>query len=156
MAIKDSGGTEGGGAQFIIGFLLSTLALYFFFDSVQVRGVGGGVFSHALGGGGRGMGMGQTTSMGILFVPFLIGVIGLFYDASKMWAWGLFWIGLAVLVIEMLSSLRFQFSMKSTALLMMFIMFGAGAGMMLRSYRPPANSKGNDPKTDQESADKSS
>lgn len=141
MAMKDSGGSEGGGMQFIIGFLLSALALYFFFDSVRVRGFGGGIISRSMAGGG-GMGMGQTTSMGILFVPFLIGVIGLFYDAKKAWAWVLFWLGLAVLVVEILSSLRFEFNMKTTALLTMFIMFGAGAGLMLRSYREPPGGGG--------------
>ena len=112
-------------------------ALWFFFDSVQVMGANYGVLSgwlHGRGGWG-----GDTTSMGILFVPFLIAVIALFYDSKQNWAWLLFWIGLAIVAIEILSRLRFNFQMKSSLLLLMIGLFGAGVGLMLRSYKslPP-------------------
>jgi len=135
MAHKGSGGTDGGIGEFIVGFLLAAAALYFFFDSVRVSRFGAGMISQGMGGRG-GMGMGQTTSMGILFVPFFIGVIGLFYDAKQRWAWVVMWMGVAMLVVEILSSLRFEMNMKMTMLLLMLVMFAAGTGLMLRSYRP--------------------
>ncbi|MFT7641389.1 MAG: hypothetical protein ACI9G1_003137, partial [Pirellulaceae bacterium] len=73
------GGTEGGMTLFVIGSLLSALGIYFFFRSVDVTTEHVGVISGAIGrgvggrgGGGGGGGM-HTTSMGVIFVPFIIG-----------------------------------------------------------------------------------
>ena len=101
------GGTRGGEGKFFLGLLLSAVALYFFFDSVRVETPGGGWVSGALRGGRGGhAGLWETTSMGIVFLPFVIGLIALFYDASKKWAWVLTWVGLAIIVIEFLSRIR--------------------------------------------------
>ena len=128
------GGSEGGGTLFVfgIGCLLSVAALYFFFDSVHVRTDGGGLIT---GRFGRGGGWGQPTSMGLIFVPFLISIIALFYDAKKRWAWLLFWVGLAVLVVAILSRIRLHLDVKPAQFLMLFVLFGAGVGMILRSFR---------------------
>ena len=73
---RGSGGTEGGIGMFFLGFALAGVALYFFFDSVRVDTRGYGWLSGAMGGGGRGgggmAGLRETTSMGILFLPFLL------------------------------------------------------------------------------------
>jgi hypothetical protein len=134
--MRGAGGTEGGIVLFFIGLGLATLGLYFFFDSVYVT-TAQGLFSRMLGGGRGhgGHGITQTTSMGILFVPFLIGVIALFYDASRKWAWWILYLGIAIIAIEVLSHLRFDFRSKLTHLLLMMILFGGGVGLMLRSYR---------------------
>jgi len=144
--MRGSGGTEGGVGLFLIGFLMSVVALWFFFDSVLVTSRDMGLFSGMMGGrgrgggghgggGGGGAGWRTTTSMGILFVPFLLGTIVLFYNSRIKWAWWLMWIGIAILVIEILSRIRFMLQMKTSHLLGMFLLFAAGAGMMLRSYR---------------------
>ena len=73
--------------------------------------------------------------MGIVFLPFFIGVVALFYDSKPRWGWVLTWIGLAIIVIEILSRIRFLISIKSSHLLIMFVTFAAGAGLMLQSYR---------------------
>jgi hypothetical protein len=133
------GGTEGGDAWFLgaAGFLLSAFGLYFFFDSVHVRGGAGGLVSGWIGrhAGGGDMGMMQTTSMGLIFVPFFIGVAWLFYDSTKTPGWILMWGGLGMILIEILSRIRFEFSMKTTHLLLIVVMVAAGVGMMGRSYR---------------------
>ena len=131
--MKGSGGTEGGLSLFFIGFGLSGVALYLFFDSVYATTMLG-VFSRMMGRGGHG-GMWATTSMGILFVPFLIAVIALFYDATMKWAWWLLYFAVAVIAIEILSSIRFELRMKTTHLLGLMVLFAAGVGMILRSYR---------------------
>ncbi len=135
--MKGSGGTEGGLGMFVVGFILAVLGLYFFFDSVRVRSDMGGLISGAFGG----RGLGQTTSMGILFVPFLISVIALFQDATRRWGWVLLYVGLAVLVIEVLSRIHFFIDGKLTHLLGMMLLFGAGVGLMLRSYREATASR---------------
>ncbi|MCA9146142.1 MAG: hypothetical protein H6823_18845 [Planctomycetaceae bacterium] len=136
--MKGSGGTEGGVGQFFIGLVLAGLAIYLFFDSVRVTtGVGlvsGGV--HALmGRRGGGGGFGETTSMGIIFVPFVIAVIALFYDAKKKWGWWLLYFSVAVIGVEILSRIRFFMNTKLTHLLGMMVLFAAGIGLILRSLR---------------------
>lgn len=131
--MRGSGGTEGGTMQFWVGFILTALALYLFFDSVRVATAPFGWISGMMGG--RGRGLGQTTSMGILFVPFILGTLALFYDARLKWAWALTGFGLLVLVIEILSRIRFLLDTKTTHLLGMFVLMTAGGALMLRSFR---------------------
>ncbi len=131
----NSGGTEGGFGKFALGFVLSAVSLYFFFDSVQVSTMGNGWVSGALGGRRGAGGFWETTSMGIVFLPFFIGIIALFYKSSMKWAWYVTWIGLAIIVIEIMSRIRFLMQVKTSHLLIMVVTFAAGAGLMLRSYR---------------------
>ena len=74
--------------------------------------------------------------MGILFVPFFIGVVALFYDARLKWAWGLTLLGIAILAIEIISRIRFYLDGKVTHFLMMMVLFAGGTGLMMRSYMP--------------------
>jgi len=131
------GGTEGGLGKFVLGLVLAAASLYFFFDSVRVDTTGSGWISGGLRGrgGGGGRGLWDTTSMGIVFLPFFIGIIALFYDSKKKWAWTVTWIGLAIIVIEILSRIRFMMNIKTSHLMIMFVTFAAGAGLMLQSYR---------------------
>jgi len=147
-AMRGSGGTEGGVGKFTIGLGLAVLAVYLFFDSVKVSTAGHGLVSGMLGHGQGGHW--ETTSMGIIFVPFFIGVVALFYDAKWRWAWGLTFLGIAVLAIEMLSRIRFLLFMKTTHLLGMIVLFSAGIGLMLRSYREKRSSKPDDAKSAKE------
>ncbi|MEZ6056756.1 MAG: hypothetical protein R3C01_08625 [Planctomycetaceae bacterium] len=133
--MRGSGGTEGGVGQFLAGMILSIIGVYLFFDSVIVQTDPTGLIT---GGARRMMGegrMGQTTSMGIVFVPFFIAVVYLFVDAKKRWAWYLLYVGLVVLAIEILSRVRFTMNTKLSLLLLIFVLIAAGAGLMIRSYR---------------------
>lgn len=127
------GGTHGGSGSFLMGggLILVALGMYLFLDSVRVQSGQYGWVSGAIGRGRQGM---ETTSMGIVFVPFLIGVAVLFYDSTKRWAWWLFGLGLGVIVVEILSRIRFVLEMKTTHLLMIMVMVAAGAGMALRAF----------------------
>ena len=131
--MKGSGGTDGGVLMFFCGLALSLGGLYLLFDSVYVS-TGAGIFSQLMGRN-SGHGMGSTTSMGVLFLPFVIAVVGLFYDVNSKWAWILLFVGVGILGIEFLSHIRFVMRMKLTHLLMMLFAFAAGLGLMLRSYR---------------------
>ncbi|MDP0491306.1 MAG: hypothetical protein Q7Q71_09685 [Verrucomicrobiota bacterium JB023] len=132
------GGTEGGDGLFMAGggLTLLGLGLYFFLDSVRVVSGAFGVFSGMVHRGG----LGQTTSMGLIFLPFIIGVIILFYDASKRWAWWLSGLGLVMIVIEILSRIRFVLNMKTTHLLLIFVLIAAGAGLIARAYKTTRSS----------------
>lgn len=132
--MKGSGGTEGGVGTFFLGLALALGAAYFFFDSVRVSTAGHGVLSgivYRSWSSGHPL---QTTSLGLIFVPFFLGVVALFYDAKKRWAWILMWSGLAIIAVEILSRLHFYMQMKTTHLLMILVMLAAGTACMIRSY----------------------
>ena len=144
---RGAGGTDGGIGLFILGFALALGALYFFFDSVRVAtegyGLMTGMMHNAFGGAGGGNmhSMWDTTSMGIIFVPFFIGVIILFYD-YRLWSGRILTgLGLAIIVIEILSRIRFYLNVKTTHLLLMVIMLAAGVAFILRSFRDTGKSR---------------
>lgn len=128
------GGTEGGETLFLTGggLALSGFGLYLLLNSVRVISGHAGALSGMMNRRG---GMGDTTSMGIIFVPFIIGAAVLFYDAKKKWAWWLAGGGLAIIIVEILSGIRFQMNMKTTSLLLIFVMIAAGAGLLAKAYR---------------------
>jgi uncharacterized protein len=133
---RGAGGTPGGTKMFFIGLVLAAVGLYLFFDSVLVTTRPQGFFSggfHRLMGGAPGMM--QTTSTGIIFAPFFIGIVILFYNSKLMIGWVLFYIGLAILAIEILSRIEFILQTKTSLLLLMLGMIAAGIGLMLRSFR---------------------
>jgi hypothetical protein len=134
--MKGSGGTQGGVGMFFIGLCLAIGATWLFFDSVRVGTAGYGWMSGAFHGwrGRGGGGMLETTSMGIIFVPFFLGVLALFYNSKQKWAWILTTVGVGIIAVEILSRLRFMMYMKTSSLILMIVMFAAGCAFMLRSY----------------------
>ncbi len=81
--MRGSGGTDGGVSLFAFGLLLAVGGVYFFFDSVRVTTGHAGALSGMFGGGGGHGRMIDTTSMGILFVPFFVGVFALFVNCAS-------------------------------------------------------------------------
>lgn len=127
------GGTEGGTAPFLagLGLILTAVGLYLFFDSVQVTSAGAGLVTGWLVGA-TGW---ETTSRGVIFMPLLLGIVLLFYDSKWKAGWLLLWAGLGVIVVEILSRIRFFFDMKTSHLLILLVMIGGGIGLMLRGLR---------------------
>jgi hypothetical protein len=127
------GGTEGGTAPFLagLGLALTALGLYMLFDSVHVVSGGAGMMSQFL----MGRGGWETASRGVIFVPFLLGVVLLFYNAEWKAGWICFWGGLAVIVVEILSRIQFMFDMKTSHLLLILGMSASGVGLMLRGLK---------------------
>jgi hypothetical protein len=74
-------------------------------------------------------------STGVVFAPIFVGLVLLFYDARWKWGWALFYVGLALIIIEVLSRIQFLMNMRTSNLLLMMGMVAAGIGMMLRSFR---------------------
>jgi len=148
--VRGAGGTPGGTWLFFFGVVLAAAGLWFFLSNVHVMTEPFGVVSGFLG---RGVGMGgPAMSTGIVFAPIFLGLVLLFYDARLKWGWALFYVGLALIVIEILSRIRFQMGMPVSNLLLMLGMVAAGIGMMLRSFRdagfgeqPPAGGTGGGP-----------
>ncbi len=126
------GGRPGGEVKFLIGLLLSAVGLWFFFDSVRISSGYGGLLSGMMHRSGSGMG--ETTSMGIVLVPLFLGIVALFFNVRQTWAWVLTSIGMAIIIIEIVSRFRPIFDMKSSHALIMLVLIAGGAGLMLRGY----------------------
>ena len=129
------GGRPGGEIKFLIGLALLAIGVWLFFDSVHFTSGHRGLISGAIGGhhgaGGR---FGETTSMGILLVPLFIGIVALFFDVRKTWAWALTILGLLILGIEIVSRLRPYYNAKASHAILMIVMIAGGFGLMLRGY----------------------
>lgn len=132
--MQNVGGTPGGLGTFLAGSALAAVSAWFFVDSVRVTSFGGGYMSGFVGG-----------STGVVFLPLVVGVIGLFYNARKVWPWAVSIIGVAILAIEILSSLRFFFNLKLSHFLIMLVSFAAGIGLILRSLQASRNDAGRPP-----------
>ena len=138
--VRGAGGTPGGTWLFFCGLVLAAAGLWFFLGNVHVMTEPFGVVSGFLG---RGVGLGgPAMSTGIVFAPIFAGLVMLFYDARLKWGWALFYVGLAIIVIEILSRIRFQMGMPVSNLLLMLGMVAAGIGMMLRSFRDVSTTGG--------------
>ena len=132
----DPGGRPGGEIKFLIGLVLTAVGFWFFFDSVRFTSGHSGLISGLLGGRGHGGGgrFRETTSMGIILVPLFIGVVALFFDVRKTWAWILTILGLLVIAVEVVSRMRPEFHMKASHGIMILVMVAGGVGFMLRGY----------------------
>jgi hypothetical protein len=132
--VRGAGGTPGGTWLFFSGLVLAAAGLWFFLSNVHVVTRDFGMFSGAFSRGMLGGGM-PAMSTGVVFLPIFCGLVLLFYDARLKWGWALFYTGLAIIVIEILSRIQFLMDMRTSNLLLMLGMVAAGIGMMLRSFR---------------------
>lgn len=132
--VRGAGGTPGGTWLFFFGLVLAAAGVWFFLSNVQVVtspiGMVSGLFNRGVFGNGQ-----PAMSTGVVFAPIFIGLVMLFYDARLKWGWALFYVGLAIIVIEILSRIQFLMSVRTSNLLLMLGMIAAGIGMMLRSFR---------------------
>lgn len=127
--IVGAGGTPGGLGHFFGGLGLCSLGLYLLFSRVVVTA---GYWFH----GAFGSSFGEGSSIAIVLVPFVVGVAILFANGRSMTGWVLLSLGLLLLVVEIVTSLRIHFKPTGLpALLGMFVMMGGGLGLVIRSLR---------------------
>jgi hypothetical protein len=129
--IQGAGGTPGGLGTFASGVALSGLGLYLLFSRVMVSaGMWHGYFGSHYGPG---------TSIGATVVPFVGGVGVLFVNARAKSGWALVALSLALLTLEILTSLQIHLlPTPLPALLGMLAMMGGGLGLIVRSFRASA------------------
>jgi len=135
------GGRPGGEVKFLIGAVMTVLGVWLFFDSVRFTTGHMGMLSGAMSRG-RGGGMMETTSMGIVLVPLFVGIIVLFFDVRKTWGWLLVGLGIVILGVEVVSRFRPIIAIKGTHLFMLIILMAGGLGLMLRGYVEDRRSSG--------------
>ncbi len=127
------GGRPGGEVKFLIGVVLTAVGVWLFFDSVRFTTGHMGMISGAISRG-RGGGLMETTSMGVVLVPLFIGVVALFFDVKKTWGWALVGLGLLILGVEVVSRFRPIMAIKGTHLFILIVLMAGGLGLMLRGY----------------------
>lgn len=128
--MRGSGGTDGGISKFFVGLSLIGTAIYLFLDSVRLTTSRGGWFSHRIA---PYIGTGTTW---VVFLPFLIGVVMLFYDANLRLGKWLLGGGVGLIAVEVVSQLHFFINIKTTHFLILLTLFAAGVALVLQSYKP--------------------
>ena len=98
--MRGAGGTDGGIGSFFIGAIMLVSAIWFFLDSVNVT-TGRGYFGRYYGG-----------SMLITTAPLMLGIFLLFLSSKSKAAWAITTIGFIIIVLEVISTLRFHMHMK--------------------------------------------
>lgn len=129
----EPGGRPGGEMKALIGVVLLIAGVWLFFDSVRFTTGYGGLISGAISGGRHGR-MVETTSMGVVLVPLFAGLVALFFDARKMWAWWLTGLGVVILGVEVVSRFRPVMDIKATHLILLIVLVAGGLGLLLRAY----------------------
>ncbi|MEM9283764.1 MAG: hypothetical protein AAGA96_18235 [Verrucomicrobiota bacterium] len=129
----EPGGRPGGDMKVLIGVIMLIAGVWLFFDSVRFTTGYGGLVSGAISGGRHGR-LIETTSMGIVLVPLFAGVVALFFNARKTWAWVLTAVGLIILGVEVVSRFRPVMAIKGTHLFLLIVLIAGGLGLMLRGY----------------------
>ena len=124
---------EDAGLYRIFGYLFVAVATWLFFDSTKMTTYGIGYLTGMFPRGG----FWDTTSMAVIFLPLLVGVVWLIYlflaGGENKWAKILSWSGLAGIAIEALSRVRFHIVMKTSSFLILLGVFACGLAMLLRA-----------------------
>ncbi len=110
--------------QFFIGLLLLGGGLFWIFQSVKVSTTWGSFYR--LGG--------FSVPNGAVIIPLLIGIVMLFLMDRKIFGWIVTAIGILVILITIIMSVRLYF--VSTSLYEYVLMFGAvavGSGLVLKA-----------------------
>lgn len=110
--------------QFVIGLLLLGAGLFWIFQSVSVTTGFGSIYR--IGG--------WAAPNGTVIIPLLIGVVMLFVMEKKIFGWIVTGIGIAVILLAVITSVRLHFSGGS--LFNYVLMFGftaVGGGLVLKS-----------------------
>jgi len=126
-----AGGTQGGIAQFLLGVAMTISGGYLLLDSIRVDGWGFGSRIFGLGG------MGVTS--GIILIPFIIGVVIIFYDSQRWYGWLLAGGSLLALVVGVIANVRFRFeNMSAFDILVILVLLFGGIGLVMAGVRDQA------------------
>lgn len=113
--------------QFFLGLIFLGLGLFWLFERTSVQTFG--IF------GGAGIMFGNfMVPTGAVVIPFIIGVMLLFFLDNRIIGWIVTVLGLAIIVLAIILSVRISF--ERTSLFDFVLMFGlmaSGAGLLLKT-----------------------
>lgn len=127
--MRGAGGSNGGELSFLIGLMMMIAGFYLLLSSISIDSRFG--FGMRLYGFGS---LGITS--GMLMIPFIIGVIFIFYNSKNYLGW-LLCVGTVVaLIVGVLARSQFRFaSMSAFDLMLILILSFGGLGLFIRSLR---------------------
>lgn len=128
--MRGAGGTDGGTGAFILGVIMAIAGSYLLLKGIIVRpsfGLGTVVFSFG----------GFPVTTGLILIPFLLGVGGIFFDSRQIWGWVLAALSLVAMIAGVIANLNIQLvAMSLFDFLVILVLFVGGVGLLLRSLRP--------------------
>lgn len=103
--------------QFLAGIIMLGVGLYWFMSSVQVTT---GFGSFMIGS--------FHVGTGLVIVPFLVGVVMLFYNFKSVLAKGITIVGIVIIIASIIMNTHFYFTSRNLYeyLLMLVFIFGGG------------------------------
>lgn len=134
--INGAGGTSGGLAQFFAGLGMMGTGFYMLLSKITVSAnmnMGQKLYQ-AKGIGGSSMNLSVTT--GMIFIPLIIGIIWIFFNAKSIWGWALSLISLAAMIFGVISNTKITLqTMSSFDLIMIFILAFGGLGLFFKALK---------------------
>lgn len=133
--IEGPGGSKGGFGQFFAGLGMMGVGFYLLLSKIMVSssfGMGHSLYrySHASSG------MNLSVTTGTIFIPMIIGIMWIFYDAKSIWGWALSVISLAAMIFGVITSLKISMQhMTSFDLIVILVLAFGGAGLFARSLK---------------------
>jgi hypothetical protein len=120
---RDAGGTSGGLGTFLLGFVMAVAGGYLLLNQVTVTSHFWRLFGY--------------DAFGLSLVPFLLGILLLFYNGKGILGWLLVLGGLAIIAAGILVNLTVFFQPTSLfQTLIILVLLVGGLGLVARSLMP--------------------
>ena len=127
--MRGAGGSQGGEWQFLIGIVMMIAGFYLLFNAIAIETrFGLGMRLYGIGGVG--------ITSGMLMIPFIGGIVSIFYKASNPVGWLLSVGSLIAMVVGVLANSQFSFrAMSAFDLIVILVLAFGGLGLFLKSLR---------------------
>lgn len=131
--MSGAGGTRGGAAEFWLGLGMMVVGFYLLFSAITVSSSFG--LGYALYGFSA-FGRPWSIATGFVLIPFIIGVLIVFYNAKNPLGWVLAVGALLALIVGVIASINFSLrSMNSFELIVILVLAFGGMGIIAKSLR---------------------
>lgn len=132
---KGAGGTSGGVGRFFIGLIMMAVGGYLFLSKVMIttansmQGFGLGARLYSFGGG-------YGVTGGMIFIPFIIGVVMVFWNSKNIFGWLLSGGSLLAFIVGVIVNIRVTIvPMTAFDIIVLIILMAGGAGMFFSSLK---------------------
>lgn len=134
-----AGGTQGGVGQFFMGLAMMCGGFYLLLNAIHVSssfGLGYGLYRM------NAFGQGMSITTGMVMIPFIIGLVMVFYEGKSKLGWLLTLGSLIALIVGVIASIQFRFkSMSAFELIVILVLAFGGLGLFLRSLKAAATTE---------------
>ena len=133
--MRGAGGTEGGAGTFLVGLTMMVVGFYLLLNAIAVNvSFGFGMRMYGIGG--------MNITSGMIMIPFIAGVIFIFYNSRNPIGWLLAIGSLTALFAGVLVNTQFRFQrMSAFDLITILVLAFGGLGLFLRSLRALSQSE---------------